>query len=133
MTEDEIFALYRDSFQPIYADFVSLTSTKPQQILIEQENILTHISQSRNSQVSAENQQENLQKAFNHLVRVTLDMHKLVGTEIKNSLDNFVLNKKTRLAFNLKESEVLQRYSAFIEKARSVRASEMANVVFFAI
>lgn len=62
------------------------------------------------------------------MIRVTLDMHKLVWTETKEKLDSFVLNDKKRLAFNLKGSEVLQLYEQFIDKARAARKFEMSNV-----
>ncbi len=86
MTEDDIFDLYRQRFIPVYADFVALTTIKPQQILIEQENILAHISQYLNIELSEELREENLQKAYNHMVRVTLDMHKLVWAELRSKL-----------------------------------------------
>ena len=128
MTEKDVFDLYRDRFLPIYSDYVSLTAVKPQQILIEQENILAHLSQSQNPHLSEKFQKENLMKAHNHMLRVTLDMHKLVWAETKGKLDAFVLNDKKRLAFNLKESEVLQLYEQFINKARAARKFEMSNV-----
>lgn len=78
MTQEDIFVLYRERFIPIYSDFVSLTAIKPKQILIEQENILAHLSQAQNPNIDTRLQQANLEKAFNHMIRVTLDMHKLV-------------------------------------------------------
>lgn len=128
MTEKDVFILYRKRFLPIYSDFVSLTAIKPQQILIEQENILAHLSQFQNPDLNQELREENLKKAHNHMIRVILDMHKLVWAETKEKLDSFVLNDKKRLAFNLKGSEVLQLYEQFIDKARAARKFEMFNV-----
>ena len=128
MTQEDIFVLYRERFIPIYSDFVSLTAIKPKQILIEQENILAHLSQAQNPNIDTRLQQANLEKAFNHMIRVTLDMHKLVWAETKKKLDSFVLNDKKRLAFNIKESEVLKLYEQFIFKARSARKFEMSHV-----
>lgn len=128
MTEDDIFKLYRTSFIPIYSDFVSLTATKAQQILIEQENVLAHISQSQNRELSDGIRRGNLTKAYNHIVRMTLDVHKLVWAETKARLDKFVLNNKKRLAFNLSESEVFHLYAQFINGARDARKHEMEHV-----
>ena len=128
MTREEIFALYRERFVPIYSDFVSLKAVKPKQILIEQENILAHLSQSYNPSISTQLQKENLEKAYNHMVRVTLDLHKLVWAASKERLDYFVLNEKNRLAFNLTDSDVLKLYEQFMDKAKTARTYEMSHV-----
>lgn len=128
MTQKDIFNLYRKRFIPIYSDFVSLTAIKPKQILIEQENVLAHLSQSQNPDIDSQLQDANLEKAYNHMIRVILDMHKLVWAETKIKLDFFVLNNKNRLAFNIKESEVLKLYEQFITKARSAREYEMSHI-----
>lgn len=128
MTEDEIFHFYRTQFVPIYSDFVSLTATKAKQILIEQENVLAHISQAQNSNLSTDVRQENLVKAYNHMVRMTLDVHKLVWAETKSRLDEFVLKDEKRLAFNLAESDVLKLYGEFIHGAKAAREHEMKHV-----
>jgi hypothetical protein len=128
MTEDDIFDLYRKKFIPIYADFVALTTIKPQQILIEQENILAHLSQHRNKDLGDEMREENLQKAYNHMVRVTLDMHKLVWAELRAKLEPFALDGKKRLAFNTPEHNVLNMFSDFMNHARDARHFEMKHV-----
>ncbi len=128
MTQEEIFNLYRSRFIPIYSDFVSLKAIKPKQILIEQENILAHLSQSCNQNISISLQKENLEKAYNHMVRVILDLHKLVWAVSKERLDFFVLNEKNRLAFNITDSKVLKLYEQFMSKAREARTYEMSHV-----
>lgn len=128
MTLNKLFELYRKSFVPIYSDYVSLTATKPEQVLIEEENILSHISQSCNPSLPRELQKANLEKAQNHLVRVILDVHKLVWVETKKKLDHFVLSRHHRPAFNIKESEVLKRYQQFHKKGRAARIHEMQNI-----
>ena len=128
MIQKEVFVLYRERFIPIYSDFVSLTAIKPKQILIEQENVLAHLSQAQNPNIDPQLQKDNLEKARNHMIRVTLDLHKLVWAETKEKLDSFVLNDKKRLAFNIKESEVLKLYEQFILKARLARTYEMSHV-----
>jgi hypothetical protein len=128
MTQEKLFALYRERFVPIYSDFVSLKAIKPKQILIEQENVLAHLSQSCNQNISKQFQEENLVKAYNHMIRVTLDLHKLVWAASKEKLDFFVLNEKKRLAFNLPDSNVLRLYEQFMSSGRSARSFEMSHV-----
>ena len=128
MTEDDLFNLYREKFVPVYADFVALSTTKPRQILIEQENILAHLSQYKNKRLGNDTREENLTKAHNHLVRVTLDMHKLVWAELRAKLEPFALDGKKRLAFNAADDSVLIMFSDFMEQARDARHFEMNNV-----
>ena len=128
MTQAKLFALYRERFVPIYSDFVSLKAIKPKQILIEQENVLAHLSQSCNQDIPKQLQRENLGKAYNHMIRVTLDLHKLVWAASKERLDLFVLNEKNRLAFNITDSNVLRLYEQFMSSGRSARSFEMSHV-----
>lgn len=128
MTFDEILDLYRNSFVPIYADFVALTTTKPEQVLIEESNILSHLVQHLNSDISEDLQKENLLKAKNHLIRAALDLHKLVWAEIKERLEPFVFHEKRRLAFSVSESEVYQGYSQFIDLALAARRFEVSHI-----
>jgi len=128
MTEEDFFTLYREKFVPVYADFVALCTTKPRQILIEQENILSHLSQYKNQRLDSNTREENLIKANNHLVRVTLDMHKLVWAELRERLEPCALDGKKRLAFNAADDSVLKMFGEFMEQARAARHFEMNNV-----
>jgi len=128
MTFNDLLNLYRNSFVPIYADFVALTAIKPEQVLIEESNILSHLVQHLNREISKELQDENLKKAENHLIRATLDLHKMVWAEIKTRLEPFVFNEKRRLAFSVAEADVYKGYSQFLKLAKEARNYEIAHI-----
>ncbi len=128
MTLDKVLEFYCNSFVPIYADFVALSAIKPEQVLIEESNILSHLTQYLNNDISDDLQKENLSKAHNHLIRATLDLHKMVWAEIKYQLEPFIFDEKKRLAFSVSESDVYQRYTQFIELAREARRFEAQNI-----
>ena len=125
---DEFYEIYRTNFITVYADFVALTQTKPEQILIEESNMLSHVAQSHNPSLNKDIQDDNIKKAKNHLVRATLDLHKLVWAELRQRLDAFILDENRRLCFNASEKEVLADYDKFVEKGREARRYEMESI-----
>lgn len=129
MMPENLFSLYKDHFIPIYSDFVSLTATKPEQVLIEESNILSHVAQFHNKEeLSEEARNENLKKAKNHLVRASLDLHKLVWAELKGKIEPNIKCDIKRLCFKKDESEVLKKYSLFMKRAKEARSFEMKNI-----
>ncbi|HFQ80165.1 MAG TPA: hypothetical protein ENK33_02185 [Desulfobacterales bacterium] len=129
MNIDEIFELYRSKFVLAYTDYLSLTTSKPEQILIEESNILSHLSQYFNSGISCQSRENNLLKAHNHLIRATLDLHKLTWADLRQKLDGLIISdSKSRLCFNSPEHEVLKEYAQFIELAKDARNYEMQNI-----
>jgi len=125
---DEIFKLYRNHFLPAYSDFVVLSQSKPQQILIEESNTLSHLAQAFNEKLEPEKRTENLNKAHNHIIRATLDLHKLIFALLKENLDKFVHDDRLRLGFNKPDSDVLKDFSAFIQKGRDARKTEVNSI-----
>ncbi len=128
VTQDEIFQLYREKFVPAYADLVVLAQTKPTQILIEEVNVLSHIAQSQNHKIPEALREENLVKAKNHLIRATIDLHKLIFAELKGTLDRFALDSKDRLAFNKSDSDVSKGYSDFMKTGKEARRFEVQHI-----
>lgn len=128
-TPERFFSLYRKNFLAAYSDLVALTTTKPLQILVEESNILSHLIQYNNSDLTPEVRQSNLDKAYNHLVRATLDLHKLLWSEIREKLDAFIIvDPKKRICFNIAEGELLQKYKEFVDSARNARKTEMVEI-----
>ncbi len=128
VTQDEIFQLYREKFVPVYADLVVLAQTKPTQILIEEVNVLSHIAQSQNQQIPETLREENLVKAKNHLIRATIDLHKLIFAELKGTLDKFALDSKDRLVFNKSDCDVLKGYTDFMKTGKEARRFEVLHI-----
>lgn len=129
MDLSELYEYYHKMFVPIYSDYVALTRIKPEQILIEESNILSHLMQSLNPNVSVHESDENLKKAKNHLCRATLDLHKLLFDYLSSELYAYVIkDERKRLCFNASEGEVLETYSSFLQQARDARREEMSNI-----
>lgn len=128
MTPEIIFAFYKEHFIPVYSDFVALALIKPEQVLIEESNILSHIAQYFNANLSQDLQHDNIEKAKNHLTRVTIDLNKLVWAEIRGKIAPFAKRAKGRLCFNLAENEVIGLYTDFLKKGREARRFEMSHI-----
>ena len=76
---NDVFTFYEANVAPAYAYLVAITGEKPIQVLVEIENAFAHLSQS----VKGENVQANIDKAYNHLVRLYIDLYKLLLVEVK--------------------------------------------------
>lgn len=128
MELQDFFNFYKNATIPIYSDLIALAGYKPEQILIEEANALSHLVQYNDESLSEEIRQDNLNKAYNHLVRLTIDLHKLVWFTLHEQLTSVVIDDRKRIAFNLPEGEVLQKYVSFVKLAKKARNTEMANV-----
>lgn len=131
MTITDYSDFYHETFLPVYADLVAMIADKPQQIIFEIENSFSHLMvyHSTSSNVTTNTKDENLNKAFNHLVRATIDCYKILWTEISDFLDNIMKNDVHRtFAFNEDETYILSIWKNFKEKARNARQKEMSNI-----
>ena len=108
MELEEIFKSYTEKVAPIYTYLVALKGKKPVQVLVEIENVFSHISQA----VQGRNKQDNLERAKNHLERLHIDLYKLLLVEV-NSL------------FRQNNSD---SYYKFISLARIARESELESI-----
>lgn len=120
---------YLTTFRPIYADTIAFLADKPMQTLIEMENTFTHLMQSLVSDDLSDVQVENINKAYNHLVRATLDCYKMMWVEMDNQIALF-LDKTSNghLAVNLEYSDAVSTWKKFKESAREARRAEMTGV-----
>jgi len=131
MTLEDYTIFYHTTFKPAYADLVAIIADKPQQIIFEIENSYSHLMVylSNESNISREIKESNLNKAFNHLVRATMDCYKILWTEISDFLDNILEEKVTRaFAFNENEAQILNTWNEFKKKAQKARQEEMKSI-----
>lgn len=126
---DELFEFYRNTFLPAYSDLVGFSVAKPKQVLTELENTLAHLAQYHNPALDSSIKMENLRKANDHLMRVTLDCYKLLWIGMSQELETFYMDEKKRVfALNIPEEEFLKKYNAFKEKAQMARRAELNSV-----
>jgi len=129
MTIEGFFEKYRDYFIEVYAELVGLELIKPEQILVEESNILSHLAQFTNKKLSPEERNKNLIKAEDHLIRASLDLQKLLWASLRSHLDNLIVGSPLKLlSFNLPPEEVTNKYKDFINGGRSARKNEMKNI-----
>ena len=117
---------YYTKFIPAYADAVASLGDKPVQLLVEQENTLAHIF----AYLEDESDVGNLQKACAHLERATLDCYKIIWVEYKEKLKFYISldNSNLALAFNVQESDVLEKIKKIDLLAKEARELESLNI-----
>jgi hypothetical protein len=129
MDTDELFAFYRNEFIPAYSDLVGYIGDKPLQILIELENAVSHISQVFNPEATQQEKDKNIEKAYNHLLRVTLDCYKLLWVSIHDQLKIIEGDKsKRKFGLNMSESSFLIKLQKLRELAQEARKKETTSV-----
>ena len=129
MDIEDVFEFYRTEFVPAYSDLVGYLGDKPRQILIELENTFAHISQYFNPELNTQDKDKNLTKAYDHLVRVTLDCYKLLWVTLHEELEVIEKDKSTRkLGLNISETEFLTKFQKLRKLAQEARGMEMASV-----
>lgn len=129
MDMEEVFEFYRTEFVPAYSDLVGYLGDKPRQMVIELENTFAHISQYFNPELDIQDKDENLVKAYDHLVRVTLDCYKLLWVTIYEDLRVIEKDKSIRkLGLNMSEAEFLTKFQKLRKLAQEARGIEMASV-----
>lgn len=123
----EFVSFYENTFIPIYSDLVSYLGDKPLQTLIELENVNSHliIYLKHPGNITGK---ENLEKAYNHLVRASLDAAKILWIEIDKSIEEMKLIEMVINSANISTGEFANQYASFKEKARIARNHEMSSV-----
>ena len=129
MDIEEVFKFYRTEFVPAYSDLVGYLGDKPRQMVIELENTFAHISQYFNPELDIQDKDENLVKAYDHLVRVTLDCYKLLWVTIYEDLRVIEKDESIRkLGLNISEAEFLTKFQKLRKLAQKARGIEMTSV-----
>jgi len=129
MDVEEVFKFYRTEFVPAYSDLVGYIGDKPRQMVIELENTFVHISQYFNPDLNIQDKDKNLVKAYDHLVRATLDCYKLLWVTINGQLKAIEEDEsKRKLGLNISETEFHTKFQKIKKSAQEARRIEMASV-----
>lgn len=124
----DLLNLYNYSFKPAYADLVAYIGDKPVEAIVEIENAFSHLMIYLDDAEPDDIRQDNLQKAYNHLVRATLDCRKLLWKKIVEDVDEIAKNKDKRLTLALSEKEFITLKQKLREKSIQARRKEMDNI-----
>ena len=129
MDTEEVFEFYRTEFVPAYSDLVGYIGDKPRQMVIELENTFAHISQYFNPELDIQAKDKNLVKAYDHLVRATLDCYKLLWVTIHGQLKAIEEDEsKRKLGLNISETEFRTKFQKIKKLAQEARRVEMTSV-----
>lgn len=120
---------YRDNFIPAYADVIVITNYKPEEILLEIENILSHFIQILNPGIDSGQKSENINRARGHIERATLDCLKIVWTEQSMNLSKINSDDLARrYCINMPEHEFVRNYEEYNGLLAKARLLEMNSV-----
>ena len=125
---EELLEIYNTKFKPAYADLVGYIGDRPYDILVELENTLSHIFVFLDASIPFQVREENLKKAYNHLVRATLDCYKLLWVRLDEDIEKIFHSDTARLALTIPEEEFLRLRTQFKEKAMEARRKELSEV-----
>lgn len=128
MAIQDFIELYENEFKPAYADLVAYTARKPQEILTEQENAFSHLMVYLDENQSQNTRNENLQKAYNHILRATLDCYKALWSEMMFDINEIWKDTTKRLSLKIGLDEFMQKRNKFIEKAQEARKLEIKSI-----
>jgi len=129
MNLNDFLDFYQKTFLPIYGDLVAFLNDKPVQILIEIENIFSHLIVFLNENNPEKKRIDNLQKAYNHILRATLDSYKILWVEMSKFIDSLILNEeKRKFTINLNEDELLKLWKNFKKSSENARKLELSNI-----
>jgi hypothetical protein len=129
MDTEEVFEFYRTEFVPAYSDLVGYIGDKPRQMMIELENTFAHISQYFNPELNIQDKNKNLAKAYDHLIRATLDCYKLLWVTMHEQLEDIEKDEsKRKLGLNISETEFRTKFQEIKKLAQEARRIEMTSV-----
>ena len=128
-TFEEFLHLYKEEFLPAYSDLVGFIADKPSNMLLDIENTFSHLMVHFSEQNSPGISQDNLDKAYNHLIRLTLDCHKLLWATMNKTIDELIGNEsKRKFVVCLPEDELIRRYKNYKRAAQDARSTEIENI-----
>lgn len=116
-------------FLPAYADAVVYLSAKPDETLLEIENILSHVFQILNPEFDDSKKAENIGKAKGHLERATLDCLKIIWGDIGQTLRDINGDDDLRkYCVNMSEAEFKQKVTEYYNLLSEARLIEMRSI-----
>ncbi len=129
MEINELYSLYEEHFVPAYADLTIFTLKKYEEVMNGIHDAFFHVMQSFNDKTDPEVQNGNVKKAYDHILRSTLDCYKIMWVELKTKLDAVYLDPEKRTyCFCLPVDEVISQYDVFQERSKEARKIEIENV-----
>ncbi|AGS39699.1 hypothetical protein [Cycloclasticus zancles] len=125
MKELELYKFHEETFKPIYADLIAILGSKPEQIAFELEAALSHIAVAKTND---ELYEKNIEKAYGHLQRASLDAVKIMWLEYRQRSEKIILDPDMRaFASKASESELITKFQKAEQTARSARKKELNN------
>lgn len=125
-TEEALFELLNETFQKIYADVVIITGDKPKQLVFQLEAAFIHLGTAKRVQ---EKYQENVDAAYRHLQRATLDAAKILWLEVSRQLESIVRDEDLRFyCYQGPDNALLTGFLSAKDAAMKARRSEVENV-----
>jgi hypothetical protein len=124
----KMILFYDNTYMPAYSELVAYLGDKPVQGLIEIENLTTHLIRYLDDTESTEIRDENLKKAYNHLVRVTLDCYKTLWLQVKTDLLEVEDIATAILSDGLNKGDFFILKQEFKELSKKARTTEMSLV-----
>ncbi len=126
---EEFVRLYSDEFLPAYSDLVGFIADKPSNMLLDIENTFSHLMVYFFMRDSSQISQENLDKAYNHLIRLTLDCDKLLWASMDKTINELMGDEaKRKFVVTLHEDELIRRFRDYKVSAQHARTIENANI-----
>jgi len=125
---NELIQVYNNYFKPAYADLVSYLGAKPDKILIEIENTFSHLMVSLDSNQNDSLRKENIWKAYNHIVRATLDCYKILWIKLNEDIEKIHNEDVKKLALNISIEKFLKLKKQFKEAIKKARQEEIAQL-----
>jgi hypothetical protein len=128
MTIEHFLTFYSDTYMRAYSDLVAYLADKPAQIVIEMENIAVHIARAVDPRCTERQREDNLDKAYNHLVRATIDCLKILWTEMAKDISAMRSKNSVMKGLSVDADTFMCMYLRFKELARQARDLEMSHV-----
>ncbi|WP_292521717.1 hypothetical protein [Methanoculleus sp.] len=128
---DEFLGLYTEEFLPAYSDLVGYLADKPDKVPEQIEAIFSHIMASFTAKAGGEGivAQQNLDRAYIHLIRLVLDCRKILWALINKNIDQIYKDDlKRKLTTNMPEYEFIEKHHRFKESAIEARRLEMQQI-----
>ncbi len=127
-TEEDVFRVYQETFKGIYADLVVTAEKKPAGILEQLEHCFSHFAVAK---TSADHTviQENINRAYGHIVRASLDAAKLLWSELRERAEKFVTDEEIRrFCINTSVGVVYSKLQNAERLSLRARRSEIENI-----
>ncbi len=126
---EDLILFYRDVFIPVYSDTVGYIADKPIQIIVEIENAFAHIMVYLDDANSPKIKEDNLKKAYNHLLRASMDCYKILWVKMSDDIDKIAKDEyKRKFVVNMPEHLFLKKWATFKENAKKARNKEINKI-----